>query len=147
MIFDAHHFFCFTEEAHQPQTTKRSETDALWSGFSSDDSGNVRRPERLQGPAMTQQHTLEETPHQHRFRLLADLCLKLGEYGCSTCLVHPPVGGPVLYVNHRDRSRGKLGVAAIEHGPGTWAYAWDGQWRPAQDTARIAQLIARTVLT
>lgn len=81
-----------------------------------------------------------------RFRLLSDLCLKLGGFGCSTCLITPALGGTVLYVNHGDHPHDRLGIAAVEHGTG-WAYSWSGLWAPTHMLDQIAPHIAREVLT
>lgn len=80
-----------------------------------------------------------------RFRLLGDLALALSRLGCSGQVVLPVLGGPVLYVDQRNRALHKLGVGAVEHDQG-WVYTWSGRWASAQAIDQIAQQIARRVL-
>lgn len=84
----------------------------------------------------------QETPHTIRFRLLSELCLRLGWHGCGSSLCHPTKGGAVLYVQHRLQREERLCVCAVEQKDG-WCFTWSGsEWASAADLDTVARRIA-----
>lgn len=78
-----------------------------------------------------------------RFLLLANLCRKLGELGCASCLLNPSEGGAVLHVDRPRSAPGRLSVAAVER-PDGWAYAWNDRWTPVEHVDALAAHLTGT---
>ena len=90
------------------------------------------------------------TTHAVRFRLLMLLSWALCEERCTSIMVTPHQGEPVLYVplpyGPGRQAGAKLAVLAFQHS-GRWFYAWGGGGMAVADQAEVtARTIAKLVV-